>query len=940
MHRLIKRFAALFAFVSLFAGGVAVPATASPATVLVFSSSALARLAANKRRGTVTAPPVSVFSIDSTIGSGINASGYSVLPLRAGAHRYFVNSSTGSDASSCAAAQSPSTPKATMASAYGCLADGAGDQMLIAAGTTYSANVPAMNISGFSPTYPLVYQSYDPADPLNEAKYGVVATRPVVFTAGGDGTITCCRTTPSSYLAIRGLKFSPPDTGENVLGFSGSNGLGQHYVLLENNIFAQTEVMFQGDARDKTRGIVVRANMSYGAWSPNGASTAPAQGYYLDNIASGTVEDNTIYHSGWKRGASRDDPVASGGLDNGGSPNLYRHSIYMQDSSDLLIRRNAFIDPAITGCSCRGMVDMQKNVAIDNPISFIAGLGTSYQYVRPHGEWAFVTANAAFGDADINAINGGAAARGIAYTGGNNMLGSQTRYNLAARSRAQSSSNAFLNLQASVDSPASYMDYHDNLEYSFAPTATVISSSDSSPSGNSLHRTWESNYWTIGDGNTLVMPHGADFAHWDGLLSPGTTYRLQTNAITKTEGINLAITDGVSTVANFAVTNGVAIDQTFTTTTGTAFRIVASGDNFTGTLPNIRLTTGGGPDLLGGVTPTNISGASWTWVSFPGNFNISHRLPTNAYTSATLYPALGLGVTDKTSFITAIMDKPELRVARAINSVLMAGYNVPAPVAADLQISRNTPFIHNQPWTGNIMGALDGSTLTASGLPSFITIDGPNRRYSFDGTAGATSGTFSITETPTTGPPHTSTIAYTVIASPTLANLTIASPFVSGTPATKPFTGYYLSYADSVIWTPSAAPAGFSVDGFTRTITYDGTPFTGSPTATIREELSGATNTPHDTILALGGATEGPNLATNPGTFQQSDCTYSAPTYTCSAANTITQFDPVLLANSTYHMILDYTKTAGGFRVQDAAAHLYTPTLGASGHLDVTVNRK
>src|SRR4051794_29373898 len=40
-------------------------------------------------------------ALDESIGSGVDAYGYANLPLRSGAHRFFVNSSTGSDSNGC-----------------------------------------------------------------------------------------------------------------------------------------------------------------------------------------------------------------------------------------------------------------------------------------------------------------------------------------------------------------------------------------------------------------------------------------------------------------------------------------------------------------------------------------------------------------------------------------------------------------------------------------------------------------------------------------------------------------------------------------------------------------------------------------------------------------------------------------------------------------------
>ena len=53
-------------------------------------------------------------------------------------------------------------------------------------------------------------------------------------------------------------------------------------------------------------------------------------------------------------------------------------SIYQQVDTNAVIRRNLFMDPSATGCSCRGDTSIQENVFIDNPLSIIAGSGDNY----------------------------------------------------------------------------------------------------------------------------------------------------------------------------------------------------------------------------------------------------------------------------------------------------------------------------------------------------------------------------------------------------------------------------------------------------------------------------------------------------------------------------------------------------------------------------------
>src|SRR6185437_1321028 len=123
-----------------------------------------------------------------------------------GAKRFFVNSATGSDTNGCSAAQSASSPKATLASATNCLTNGEGDQVLIAQGTSYTAGLNVIGASGYSPVYPTVIQTYDPADPTNEAKYGRAtgSARPVLNTGGTVAQNFLLGSPSTKYVAVRG----------------------------------------------------------------------------------------------------------------------------------------------------------------------------------------------------------------------------------------------------------------------------------------------------------------------------------------------------------------------------------------------------------------------------------------------------------------------------------------------------------------------------------------------------------------------------------------------------------------------------------------------------------------------------------------------------------------------------------------------------------------
>lgn len=415
---------------------------------------------------------------DESIGMGVDSTGSANLPLRPGAHRYFVNSVTGSDASGCAAAEQPATPLRSIAIAVACVKGGNGDQVLVAEGTSYAEGLPVLDKrSGYSNEYPTVIQSYDPSDPTNDSKYGRAANgrRPIINTGGNAQPVTCCGTTPGSYLAIRGFDINPGNLPGMTMMFVGTNGMPNNYVLIENNIFRYTQLGFNQPPTNRAIHHVVRKNAFYGSWSGG----AHAQGVYNSGTESLTVEDNVFWHAGWKVGASRDAGDSLGGA------TMFNHAIYQQSTSDAVIRRNLFMDSSATGCMCRGDTSIQDNVFIDEPIAISAGVGDDYTATRPNGIAIDIGDNAIIGDADITTI----LPRGYAISTGNGKRGSTAHHNLILRSRNPAKAYAF-STEARYDQP-SYMNFDSNLVYLF-------SNRTYGTSGNFLAQdfpTYTSNIW-------------------------------------------------------------------------------------------------------------------------------------------------------------------------------------------------------------------------------------------------------------------------------------------------------------------------------------------------------------------------------------------------------------------------------------------------------------
>jgi hypothetical protein len=263
---------------------------------------------------------------------------------------------------------------------------------------------------------------------------------------------TSAGNTPNfSHFAIRGIDWNPGDTPNNSILFTGGN----NYLLFENNVFRYTGMALNGGHNRKIKHIV-RKSTFYGSWSDTGHSG----GIYDDGTDGITIEDNVFWHVGWKVGVSRGTPAASGG------PTMFRHAVYTQtDTTQVVARRNLFMDAAASGASMRGDVKL-----------FL-------------------------GDADIDPNN----PRGVAVMSANGNPSSYVRNNLVLRSRNPLGVNVmpFAN-NAHLNRP-SYMYYDRNLVYKFSPAMT-----SSSAFPGQVSSTFENNIWdapTIGTNiNNAVVP--------------------------------------------------------------------------------------------------------------------------------------------------------------------------------------------------------------------------------------------------------------------------------------------------------------------------------------------------------------------------------------------------------------------------------------------------
>lgn len=194
----------------------------------------------------------------------------------------------------------------------------------------------------------------------------------------------------------------------------------------------------------------------------------------------------------------------------------------------------------------------------------------------------------------------------------------------------------------------------------------------------------------------------------------------------------------------------------------------------------------------------------------------------------------------------------------------------PATILAVLTLSA-TAFTRGTSASGTIIGATALSTITASGLPSGFTIDGPARTWAWNGSgSGAASGNLTLTETlaGAANTPLATVIGYTIAA------LAVSRPVPSGTAS-------FLDGAGNTVTAPIVGqPLFISPGSFTNTPTsfdyqvYSGGAAIGDATGTWDVSDPAPSFIPVDalsgTLLSVkchGINTAGPSATTSDSAF-------------------------------------------------------------------------
>ena len=439
-------------------------------------------------------------SYDTTIGQGV-AYGRTSLPLDSSDRLIYV----GNGGSDGADGTSDGNRLATLAAAVGMWQSGHGDQILLADAHAFPEPIPWLGFkSGRSATNPMVIQSYDRADPTNPLKFGnghLRTGRPRLLAtmsqlSAGVGP---------QFVAIRGLDCGPSTSvSGGQLGFTGSAAVYPGYILFENCILRHTGMAYDvNNAPAVVERLILRGCSMYGYWS--------GSGLFVDN-ANVTVEDCIEWHQGWSLNATRDDPLASGGL--GTNEGIFMHTNYLTPGhgglAEATIRRTFIVDGPADSGTHRGNTTFEYNVVMDCPIAASCGGGDSVAIKAPDGTLEIVRYNAILGSEGINSTN----PRGYGIIVSNGKPLTEIHHNLIARGQPSSPNAIGLANVADAPQPA-YANFHHNLIDSWVTPGLGLTyqTGGNRPDWATPYTTFANNYSdeTTGGGNfnrsSLTQPN-------------------------------------------------------------------------------------------------------------------------------------------------------------------------------------------------------------------------------------------------------------------------------------------------------------------------------------------------------------------------------------------------------------------------------------------------
>ena len=194
-----------------------------------------------------------------------------------------------------------------------------------------------------------------------------------------------------SFITISGIEFyasgRDPESDkfvgwDNVGGASGISyvaGGDSYGIHIENNLFRYFSggIGMQGHAGE-IKDIIIRRNQVLNSYS----TTAHSQGLFLSKLNGALIEENLLDHNGWYQQRPSSVPL---GTKSFGYATVFNHNIYMENSSNLVIRKNISSRSSSIGMKFTSNSDSNtridtinsRNILLDNNLIIEGEVGFS-----------------------------------------------------------------------------------------------------------------------------------------------------------------------------------------------------------------------------------------------------------------------------------------------------------------------------------------------------------------------------------------------------------------------------------------------------------------------------------------------------------------------------------------------------------------------------------
>jgi hypothetical protein len=244
-------------------------------------------------------------------------------------------------------------------------------------------------IFGLSKQYPVLLQSYDPADPFNQSKWGWLQGADMPMLRGqGNVMYSIYGDSGNSFLGAQGIEFDSQDVEGGAIGWN-----GPHHGMVWQNCRFKNFMVLVGAGRDKpSQDALISLCTFYGGW----ANSTNMSGTFITGQNNMRQQGVAYIHNGWRTGAFTRDTGHAG---------IFGHGSYSHSDPLLpyLYTDILYMDPAADGPNYRGRSRNARIVCIDNPIPFVfGGISNSTMGEQPLGSMADTQDYVAMGCAQIN----------------------------------------------------------------------------------------------------------------------------------------------------------------------------------------------------------------------------------------------------------------------------------------------------------------------------------------------------------------------------------------------------------------------------------------------------------------------------------------------------------------------------------------------------------